>query len=184
MRLERKRRLGRGMMQARPAAPLLPEGSAMRAAAALLALALSLPAAAAWAETPLPAGWRAIQTAKPYATLLSDLKAAVRAEKMGLVTEAGPTGAARARGVTIPGNRVVGVFRNDYAVRALEASENAMIEAPIRFYVTEREGGARLAWKTPSAVFAPYADGGDALDKVAAELDAVFEAIAARAVSE
>ena len=154
----------------------------MRAAAALLALALSLPAAAL-AEAPLPDGWRAIQTAKPYATLLSDLKAAVRAERMGLVTEAGPTEVAKKRGFDIPGNRVVGVFRNDYAVRILGLSEDAMIEAPIRFYVTEREGGARLAWKRPSAVFAPYADqGGAALAEAAAEIDAVFDAIAAAAV--
>ena len=156
----------------------------MRAAAALLALALSLPAAAAWAETPLPAGWRAIQTAKPYATLLSDLKAAVRAEKMGLVTEAGPTGAARARGVTIPGNRVVGVFRPDFAVRILKASEAAMIEAPVRFYVTEQPGGkANLSYKKPSFVFSAYADqGGEALSKAAAELDVIFAKIAADAL--
>jgi uncharacterized protein (DUF302 family) len=76
----------------------------------------------------------------------------------------------------------VGVFRNDFAVRALAASEAAMIEAPIRFYVTEGEGGgATLSWKTPSHVFAPYADGGADLQAVAQELDAIFEAIGAAA---
>jgi uncharacterized protein (DUF302 family) len=86
-------------------------------------------------------GWFIAESPKPYAELLADLKEAVVAEKMGLVTEAGPTEAAAARGVTIPGNRVVGVFRPDFAIRALQASEAAMIEAPIRFYVTERAGG-------------------------------------------
>lgn len=152
----------------------------MRLVALAVALLAALPARAL---EPRP-GWVVAASPKTYAALLEDLRAAVRAENMGLVTEAGPTEAAAARGVTIPGNRVVGVFRNDYAVRALAASEAAMIEAPIRFYVVERaDGGATLAYKTPSLVFAPYADeGGAALAAVAAELDAIFAAIAARAL--
>ncbi len=148
-----------------------------------IALALVLSAAQAAALEPRE-GWAVAHVDKPYARLLEDLREAVRAENMGLVTEAGPTEAAAARGVTIPGNRVVGVFRNDFAVRALAASEAAMIEAPIRFYVTERpEGGATLAYKTPSFVFAPYAEeGGAELAAVAQELDAIFAAIAARAL--
>lgn len=148
--------------------------------AALVGLTL-VPDAGALEPRP---GWSVADSAKDYATLLEDLRAAVAAEKMGLVTEAGPTEAAAARGVTIPGNRVVGVFRNDFAVRTLALSEAAMIEAPIRFYVVERpQGGATLAYKTPSHVFAPYAaEGGAALGDIAAELDAIFAAIAARAL--
>ncbi|MFT4794443.1 MAG: hypothetical protein ACI9ZM_002604 [Paracoccaceae bacterium] len=147
---------------------------------ALLIACLALPLTAE-AMSPRP-GWQVLATTKPYAALLSDLKDAVRAAKMGVVTEAGPTGAAASRGITIPGNRVVGVFRNDFAVRALAASEAAMIEAPIRFYVTEdADGGATLSWKTPSHVFAPYADGGADLQAVARELDAIFAAIGAAA---
>jgi uncharacterized protein (DUF302 family) len=38
------------------------------------------------------------------------------------------------------------VFRNDYAVRMLEASIPAGIEAPLRFYVTENpDGQTRLS---------------------------------------
>lgn len=155
----------------------------MRAiAVAALTLTLTLTAGAALAQRE---GWKVAESPKAYADLLADLKEAVTAEKMGLVTEAGPTEAAAARGVTIPGNRVIGVFRPDFAIRALEASEAAMIEAPIRFYVTENaDGTARLSYKTPSFVFAPYGDeGGDALRTVATELDAIFAAIAARALA-
>ncbi len=129
-------------------------------------------------------GWVVKDTAKPYAALLDDLRAAISANKMGLVTEAGPTEAARKRGVEIPGNRVLGVYRNDFAVRALETSRAAMIEAPIRFYVTENpDGTATLSYKTPGFVFAPYADeGGAELAAVASELDAIFAAIAEQAV--
>ncbi len=130
-------------------------------------------------------GWAVHDTAQGYSELLDSLKAAIKAEGMYLVTQAGPTAAAKQRGITIPGNRVVGDYRNDYAVRALATSTAAMIEAPIRFYVTENEDGtATLSYKTPSAVFAPYLDeGGAELSAIAAELDAIFASIAARAVA-
>ena len=132
------------------------------------------------------AGWAVHDTGQGYAKLLDSLKAAIKAEGMYLVTQAGPTAAAKQRGITIPGNRVLGVYRNDYAVRALATSTAAMIEAPIRFYVTENEDGtATLSYRTPSAVFAPYLDeGGAELSAIAAELDAIFAAISARAVAK
>jgi uncharacterized protein (DUF302 family) len=131
-------------------------------------------------------GWAVHDTAQGYTDLLDGLKAAIKAEGMFVVTEAGPTGAAKKRGITIPGNRVVGVYRNDFAVRALATSTAAMIEAPIRFYVTENaDGTATVSYKKPSAVFAPYLDeGGDELSAIAAELDAIFAAIATRAVAK
>ncbi|WP_299502341.1 DUF302 domain-containing protein [uncultured Roseobacter sp.] len=128
-------------------------------------------------------GWVVIETGKAHATLLADLKKAVKANKMGVVTQAGPTGAARNRGIAIPENRVIGVFNNDFAVKVLATSTAAMIEAPIRFYVTEEaDGAATLSYKTPGFVFAPYLDeGGQALADLAAELDAKFNAIATAA---
>lgn len=131
-------------------------------------------------------GWQVIDTDLPHAELLDRLRAAVPAEGMGVVTQAGPTGVARSRGIDIPENRVVGVFNNDFAVRILGLSTAAMIEAPVRFYVTEdADGTATLSWKEPSFVFAPYADdGGAALTQIAADLDARFTAIAARATAE
>ncbi|MES0861914.1 DUF302 domain-containing protein [Ruegeria sp. SCPT10] len=125
-------------------------------------------------------GWAVYETDKTYEALIADTKAAVKANGLIVVTQAGPTKAAAARGITIPGNRVIGVFNNDYAVRVLETSTDAMIEAPIRFYITENEDGtATLSYKTPSFVFAPYAEqGGVALTDIAAELDAKFQSIA------
>lgn len=151
-------------------------------ATACLALLLTVAQAQAGPLTPRD-GWAVHPTGQGYAELLDSLKAAIKAEGMFIVTEAGPTEAAKRRGITIPGNRVVGVYRNDYAVRALAASTAAMIEAPIRFYVTENDNGtATLSYKTPSHVFAPYmAEGGGQLRAIAGELDGIFAAIAARA---
>jgi uncharacterized protein (DUF302 family) len=105
---------------------------------------------------------------------------------MGVVTEAGPTDAAKKLGVTLPGNRVIGVFAPGFAVRVLPLSTAAMIEAPIRFYITEdADGSSTLAWKTPSHVFAPYvAEAGPELAAIATELDAKFDAIAQAATAD
>jgi uncharacterized protein (DUF302 family) len=147
----------------------------------LLALILVTPVVADtdWPEQ----GWQVESTSLSYDALLGNLREAVEAEGMFVVTEAGPTEAAANRGVTIPGNRVMGVFRNDYAVRILRLSVPAMIEAPMRFYVTENDdGSATLSWKTPTYLLSPYVDeGGQELVSVAGELDALFAAVAERA---
>jgi uncharacterized protein (DUF302 family) len=125
-------------------------------------------------------GWIVINTSKPYATLIEQLEAAIKAEKMGLVTSASASEGAKAAGFAIPGNRVIGVFRIDFARRMLQTSVAAGIEAPIRFYVTENaDGTATLSYKKPSFVFAPYvAEGGVALTTITSELDEIFARIA------
>ena len=144
----------------------------------------SLTVAAAAEMTQRP-GWWVQKTDKPFGALVDDVKSAVKANKFGVVTQAGPTRAAKSRGITIPGNRVIGVFNNVYAVRILNLSTAAMIEAPIRMYVTENDDGtATLSYKKPSTVFAPYIDEAGADLKTAAdELDAAFRKIAEAAAN-
>lgn len=122
-----------------------------------------------------------IATPHDFDTLWDRLEAAIEANDMLLVARASASRGAAGRGVTIPGNGVVEVFRNDFAVRMLEASTPAGFEAPIRFYLTDDgDGTTTLTYRLPSAVFAPY--GSDALDAMAAdELDPIFAAIAADA---
>ncbi|MCA0424761.1 MAG: DUF302 domain-containing protein [Proteobacteria bacterium] len=128
-------------------------------------------------------GWKIAKTAHSYAELNRRLEDAIKSNKMGLVTSASASEGAKAQGFTIPGNRVVGVSRNDFARRMLAASLAAGIEAPIRLYVTENaDGTGTLSYKAPSTVFAPYLTGANAdLAKVAAELDDIFARIAAEA---
>jgi uncharacterized protein (DUF302 family) len=123
---------------------------------------------------PLP-GWQVHTTAYDFDTLVERTRAAVSENGMAVVTQAGPTGAAANRGITIPGNRVIGAFNNDFAVRLLRTSTQAMIHAPIRLYVTENaDGTATLSYIMPSTLLAPY----DGTADIAAELDMVFDAIA------
>lgn len=130
-----------------------------------------------------PEGWRVVGTEKSYGDLVEDLKAAISAEDMGIVTQASASVGAERQGIAIPGNTVIGVYRNDFARRMLAASVPAGIEAPIRFYVTENaDKTATLSWKPPSFVFEPYIDsGGDKLIGLAQELDVIFQRIADRA---
>jgi uncharacterized protein (DUF302 family) len=157
----------------------------MRAISLGLIAAVLLAGAAAAQSIPKRAGWRVLTSGKDYPTLLADLGAAVVAADMRVVTESGPTEAAARRGEIIPGVRVVGVFRNDFAVTVVRAAPAAMIESPVRFLVTEERGGhATLSYKLPSFVFAPYAaQGGGALTDAAVELDTIFAAIAEAAVA-
>jgi len=147
--------------------------------------ALLSPFAAPTQAGPIPArdGWVVIETSKSFDQLIGDVKSATKAQGMGVVTQAGPTGAAAKRGITIAGNRVIGVFNNDFAVKILATSTAAMIEAPIRFYITENPDGlATLSYKLPSFVFAPYTDeGGPELINLANELNQRFDAIAQQA---
>lgn len=145
--------------------------------ARVLALATLLLAGglAAAADTPYP-GTRTVASKHGFDALVSRVEAAVSEQKMGLVAQASASRGAAARGVKIPGNAVLMVFRNDYAVRMLQASVPAGIEAPLRIYVTENaDGTASLTYRTPSAVFAPY--GSDKLGEMAKELDPIFERI-------
>ena len=154
-----------------------------RSVSILLTLALALASAsmlllgapARAAEAPLP-GMRTVVTKHTFDVLVARVEAAVSANKMGLVAQASASQGAAGRGIKIPGNAVLMVFRNDYAVRMLQASVPAGIEAPLRLYVTENaDGSASLTYRTPSAVVAPYRN--DKLDELAKELDPIFERI-------
>lgn len=150
----------------------------------LVMFVLLLTWAVAHADNPAPyPGTRVVKTPHSFAVLTQRVEKAVEANGMGLVAQASASRGAAARGVKIPGNAVLMVFRNDYAVRMLAASVPAGIEAPLRLYVTENaDGTASLAYRTPGAVFAPY--GNPALDAMAKELDPIFEKIVSDATGK
>ncbi len=151
---------------------------------AALLLAIGVALNPAWSFE-APEGWVVHKSPHSYQDLIERLDAAAKANKLGIVTRASATlGAKKVLDKTIPGNMVVGLYHPRFAVPMLEASIPAGIEAPIRVYLTENaDGTADLSYKKPSAVFAPYSDGGQALKDLAEELDEVFAAIASQAVA-
>ena len=131
-------------------------------------------------------GWAVLKTDKDFQTLVKDTRTAVKAQSLIVVTQADPTAAAKKRGITIPGNRVIGVFNNDLAGNVLETSTAALIEAPpIRLYATENsDGSATLSYKTPTTAFAPYiAEGGAPPSAIAAAIGQTFQHISKAAGS-
>jgi uncharacterized protein (DUF302 family) len=150
------------------------------ARAVLMTLAFIPVGATADNPTPYP-GTQVVKTTHSYETLVQRLEDAVKKNKMGIVARASATLGAKKIGVSIAGNMVVMVYHPKYAVRMLNASVPAGIEAPIRYYITENaDGTATLTYRTPSSVFNPYQNA--ELDEMAKELDDIFESIARDAV--
>jgi uncharacterized protein (DUF302 family) len=118
----------------------------------------------------------------PFVRVTEALERAITEEKMALVCQANAQRGAAARGVTIKGNQVLMVFRNDFAVRLLAADPAAGFEAPIRIYVYENpDGTATVSYIPPSVVFAPYRH--PEVQAVARELDGIFTTIVDRGVA-
>ena len=130
-------------------------------------------------------GWMVFPTNYSYGQLVKRTRSTISKAPIGIVTQASATVGAKNQGIKIPGNIVIGVYRNDYARRMLAASVAAGIEAPIRLYVTENDDKtATLSYKIPSTVFAPYMnEGGKELDNLAKELDGILMKIAEKAAA-
>ena len=123
-----------------------------------------------------------VKSTAPFGSVTKALERAVTDEKMALVCHANAQRGAAARGVTIKGNQVFMVFRNDFAVRLLNADPAAGFEAPIRIYVYENaDGTATVSYVPPSAVFAPYRHSG--VQAVARDLDGIFKTIVDRGLA-
>jgi uncharacterized protein (DUF302 family) len=149
-----------------------------RRLASTLVLAICCCVAPAWAQE----GRVSAVSGAPFQRVAEALERAIHEHQMALVCHANAQRGAAARGVSIKGNQVLMVFRNDYAVRLLAADPQAGFEAPIRIYLYENpDGTATVTYLSPSAVFAPYRH--PEVRAVAAELDSIFRAIVERALA-
>jgi uncharacterized protein (DUF302 family) len=112
----------------------------------------------------------------PFVRVAAAIEQAVTDQKMALVCHANAQKGAAARGVSIRGNQVFMVFRNDYAVRLLAADPAAGFEPPIRIYVYENaDGTATVTYAPPSVVFGRYAH--PEVQAIGRELDPIFKTI-------
>lgn len=124
---------------------------------------------------------RKVLSSQPFEVIIKRLEKSITDNKMGLVAQASASRGAATRDIKIPGNMVLMVFRNDYAVRMLNASIPAGIEAPLRIYITEnKDGSSTISYFPPTVVFSPYKN--SELDALAAEMDPIFERIVNDAV--
>lgn len=117
----------------------------------------------------------------PFAQTVAAMEQAITDAGMALVCHANAQRGAAARGVSIRGNQVMMVFRNDFAVRLLAAEPAAGFEAPIRIYLHENaDGTTSVSYVPPSMLFALYRH--PEVRAVAAELDPIIRGIVDRAV--
>lgn len=146
------------------------------------AAAWGLFAFAIWAQPAVGQEGRVTGVSRaPFARVAAALEKAIADEKMALVCHANAQSGAAARGVSIKGNQVLMVFRNDFAVRLLGADPAAGFEAPMRIYLYENaDGTATVSYRSPSVIFAPYRH--EDVQAVARELDPVFKRIVDRAL--
>jgi len=122
----------------------------------------------------------------PFPEVVKALISGVEKNDMSLVCYINVQENARERGLMIGGNRILEVFRPDYAIRVWEADIEAGVDVPIRIHVCEGSDGYTYArYREPSNTFAPYDN--DALSALGAELDPIFERVVEsgdRAMSE
>jgi uncharacterized protein (DUF302 family) len=151
----------------------------MRAAMMALVIVVLVTSAVAAAEE---SGRVTLTTPAPFARAAAALEQAISNNKMALVCHANAQQGAAGRGVAMKGNQVLMVFRNDFAVRLVAADPATGFEAPIRIYIYENgDGTATISYVPPSRLFARYNH--PEVNKVAAELDAIFGAIVNRALA-
>jgi uncharacterized protein (DUF302 family) len=100
------------------------------------------------------------------------LIAAIAAYPMGLVAHANGQANCAKKGIRVPADQVLEVFRPDYAVKVWAADKAAGIDIPLRIHLYEADGVTWVAHRPASETFGPYANA--PLDAIAVELDLVF----------
>jgi uncharacterized protein (DUF302 family) len=105
------------------------------------------------------------------------LIAAIAAYPMGLVAHANGQANCAKKGISVPADQVLEVFRPDFAVKVWAADKAAGIDIPLRIHLYEADGRTWVAYRPASAVFQPYAN--PLLDGLGGELDAIFNQLLA-----
>jgi uncharacterized protein (DUF302 family) len=105
------------------------------------------------------------------------LVAAVAAYPMGLVAHANGQANCAKKGIAVPADQVLEVFRPDYAVKVWTAEKAAGIDIPLRIHVYEAGDKTWVAHRTASETFRPYVN--PQLDVLGGELDVIFNQLLA-----
>lgn len=100
------------------------------------------------------------------------LLAAVAVYPMGLVAHANGQLNCAKKGITVPADQVLEIFRPDFAIKVWAADKIAGIDIPLRIHLYEAAGTSWVAYRPAADVFRPYAN--PALDAIALDLDAIF----------
>lgn len=115
--------------------------------------------------------------ALPAEVAIARLREAVAAIPMGIVAHINGQANCANKGIAAAPDQILEIFRPDFAVRVWAADKRAGLDIPIRIHVCEHQGRTWVSCRLPAAVFRPY--GNADLERVGAELDAIFATILA-----
>ena len=105
------------------------------------------------------------------------LIAAIAAYPMGLVAHANGQANCAKKGIAVPADQVLEVFRPDFAVKVWQAEKAAGIDIPLRIHLYETDARTWVAYRPAVEVFKPYAN--PQLDALGGELDLIFNQLLA-----
>lgn len=105
------------------------------------------------------------------------LIAAIAAYPMGLVAHANGQANCAKKGIAVPADQVLEVFRPDFAVKVWQAEKAAGIDIPLRIHLYEADARTWVAYRPAVEVFKPYAN--PQLDVLGSELDHIFNQLLA-----
>lgn len=105
------------------------------------------------------------------------LIAAITAYPMGLVAHANGQANCAKKGIAVPADQVLEVFRPDYAVKVWAADKAAGIDIPLRIHLYETDGKTWIAYRPATEIFKPYVN--PQLDVLGGDLDAIFNQLLA-----
>lgn len=105
------------------------------------------------------------------------LIAAIAAYPMGLVAHVNGQANCAKKGLVVPADQILEVFRPDYAVKVWAAEKAAGIDIPLRIHLYEAHGRSWVAHRPASTVFQPYNN--PELDALSISLDIMFNQLLA-----
>lgn len=113
-----------------------------------------------------------------FQTVTDRIQTGLKARKMAIVRQIRFHDMLEAVGVTSEQAMTFETFHPRYGKIVYENDKRAFIELPLRIHVRETESGVVVRYRTPSSIFADY----NGLDRLGAELDALFADVVAEAV--
>jgi uncharacterized protein (DUF302 family) len=110
-------------------------------------------------------------------TAAAKLTAAAQAVPMGVLAHLNGQANCAKKGINVPADQILEIFRPDFAIRVWKAHKPAGIDIPLRIHLYDMEAKTMVSFRTAKEVFAPYAK--PELDAIAADIDTLFAGILA-----
>jgi uncharacterized protein (DUF302 family) len=103
------------------------------------------------------------------------LTEAALAVPMGVLAHLNGQANCAKKGIDVPADQILEIFRPDFAIRVWKAHKPAGIDIPLRIHLYDADGKTQVAFRTTQEIFAPYAK--PELAAIAADIDAIFAGI-------